>query len=86
MLAQEIAVTDPSATLQLLKKSFPTLSFPSIGSLRNSGKYNRDVQFTVEQLDFIRNHTLMDKVLYEYAKIPHKRKLLELDIVHNFVE
>lgn len=86
VLAQEVAMADPSATLQLLKKSFPTLSFPSIGSPRNSGKYNRDVLFTVEQLDFIRNHTLMDKVLYEYAKILHKRKLMELDIVHNFVE
>lgn len=86
VLAQEIAMADPSATLQLLKKSFPTLSFPSIGSPRNAGKYNRDVRFTAEQLDFIRNHTLMDKVLYEYAKILHKRKLLELDIVHNFFE
>jgi len=83
VLAQEMAVQDPDATLQLLKKSFPTLSFPSISSAKKRGKYNRNVNFSPFQLDFIRNHTSMDKVLYEYAKILHKKKLLELDIVHN---
>lgn len=86
VLAQEMAMKDSNATLQLLKKTFLTLSFPSISGARNKGKYNRNIQFTPFQLDFIRNHTLMDKVLYEYAKVLHKRKLMELDIVHKFVE
>lgn len=82
VLTQEMMSADPNATEQLLKRSFPTLTLPRMSAVskKNVNTYNRQPNLTDFQIGYIQSQTLMDKVLYEYAKILHKRKLEEFGI------
>ena len=75
VIAQDMA-RDTAATARLLNKTFPMLTFPDIHSTgaKNAGHYTKPA-LTDSQIRNIRDKTLMDKVLYEYAKVLHQRSL-----------
>lgn len=67
-------VKNVGSTKIILKKEFPDLIFRNLQKKENVQSYSHQ-KLTNVQLQYIHNLTLMDKVLYEYAKILHQKKL-----------
>jgi hypothetical protein len=74
VIAQGLA-KDTAATAFLLSKAFPALTFPKLRSAKTNAGHYATPTFSSSQVSYVRNQTLMDKVLYEYAKVLHQRSL-----------
>ena len=73
VLAQDM-MEDVESIRRLFESEFPSLQFRQLGVKSNKGNYAK-VNLTQFQINFIQNQTEMDKVLYEYGKILHQRRM-----------
>ena len=73
VLAQDM-MEDVESIRRLFESEFPSLQFRQLGVKSRKGDYKK-VNLTQFQNNFIQNQTEMDKVLYEYGKILHQRRI-----------
>lgn len=73
VLAQDM-MEDVESIRRLFESEFPSLQFRQLGVKSRKGDYKK-VNLTQFQINFIQNQTEMDKVLYEYGKILHQRRI-----------